>query len=87
MPENKTNNPHGLQLVAPNTKSGGRKRKRAREVAPGLRAEIVNALRVTGGDVERVSEDYGVAKVEVLALAVAHVLKHVPPAVELRRAA
>lgn len=55
-----------LQLVAAKSQTGGRKRRRAREVADFIRREIPEAF-MRSGDLERVAEDYGVAKIEVLA--------------------
>lgn len=55
-------------------KSGGRKKKRAREIARILREELPQAF-ARRGDLEAVSEDYGVAKIEVLAEAVLALLR------------
>lgn len=55
-------------------KKGGRKRARAREVAAFIRREIPQAFARIG-DLERVSEEYGVAKTEVLAEAVLFLLR------------
>lgn len=54
------------QAADPTKKKGGRKRARAREVAAFIRAELPQAF-ARRGDLEAVSEDYGVAKIEVLA--------------------
>lgn len=67
---------------------GGRKRKRASEIAPGVRRMIPDALRISG-DLERVAEEYGIAKVECLAVAVVDLLRkgpgRAPNAVQLDR--
>lgn len=55
-------------------KKGGRKRARAREIAQFLRAELPQAL-AESGDLERVAEDYGVAKIEVLTEAVLSLMR------------
>lgn len=62
------------QAVDSPKKSGGRKRKRAREIARILRAELPQAL-AESGDLERVAEDYGVAKIEVLTEAVLSLMR------------
>lgn len=68
---------HGPQLVQRKAHKGGRKRRRAREIPIGVRRMIPGALAACG-DIERVSEDYGVAKVEALAECVVHLLRKGP---------
>lgn len=62
------------EAVDSSKKSGGRKRKRARELARILRDELPQAF-ARRGDLDAVSEDYGVAKTEVLAEAVLFLLR------------
>lgn len=58
-------------------KKGGRKRKRAREVADFIRRELPAAF-ARHGDLEIVSENYGVSKVEVLAEVALYLLRRPP---------
>lgn len=58
-------------------KSGGRKRKRAREVAEFIRRELPGAF-ARYGDLEAVSENFGVSKVEVLAEVALYLLRRPP---------
>ncbi len=73
---------------APKSGRNGRKRRRARELTVPMRAQVRRALASTA-DLERVAEEYKVAKLEVVGDAVAYLLRkdaelHPPPTEPVR---
>ena len=58
-------------------RKGGRKRKRAREVAEFIRRELPGAF-ARYGDLEVVSENFGISKIEVLSEVALYLMRRPP---------